>query len=134
MVASRRDRRGAPDIDATPASGILSPPMIAAVRRKPRPIDPAELDGRDSGAPATRSTGELRDLTGELLARHIATRDRYEQRFRDLVGGGIAAKEFAPADVALIAAGILSIGLGVGRWYRPGGRLTTDEIAAEYTR
>jgi AcrR family transcriptional regulator len=231
MVASRRGRRGAPDVDATPASGILSPPMIAAVRRKPRPIDPAELDGNDSGAPPTRgdliraaarrhfaehgydaasmreiaadagitiatlyfhcatkeqllfdvleramdrlslavtaalasagprwsdrlaaaikvhvefcargdygatiSTSELRGLTGELRERHIATRDRYEQLFRDLVAGGIDAREFAPADVALIAAGILSIGLGVGRWFRSGGRLTTDQIAAEYTR
>ena len=83
---------------------------------------------------ATISTSELRGLTGELRERHIATRDRYEQQFRDLIAGGIDAKEFAPADVALIAAGILSIGLGVGRWYRPDGRLTTDEIAAEYTR
>jgi TetR/AcrR family transcriptional regulator, cholesterol catabolism regulator len=205
--------------------------MIAAVRRKPRPIDPAELDGNDSEAPPTRgdliraaarrhfaehgydaasmreiaadagitiatlyfhcatkeqllfdvleramdrlslavtaalasagprwsdrlaaairvhiefcargdygatiSTSELRGLTGELRERHIATRDRYEQLFRDLVAGGIDAREFAPADVALIAAGILSIGLGVGRWFRPGARLTTDQIAAEYTR
>jgi AcrR family transcriptional regulator len=231
MVAYRRGRRGAPETDATPASGIPFPPVIAAVRRKPRPIDPTELGGSDSGAPATRadliraaarrhfaehgydaasmreiaadagitiatlyfhcatkeqllfdvldramdrltaavnaalasagprwsdrlasairvhvefcargdygatiSTSELRGLTGELRERHIATRDCYEQQFRDLVAGGIAAQEFAPADVALIAAGILSIGLGVGRWYRPGGRLPTDEIAAEYTR
>ena len=83
---------------------------------------------------ATISTSELRGLTGALRERHIATRDRYEQQFRDLVAGGIAAQEFATADVALIAAGILSIGLGVGRWYRPGGRSTTDEIATEYTR
>jgi AcrR family transcriptional regulator len=83
---------------------------------------------------ATISTSELRGLTGEMRARHIATRDQYEQQFRDLITGGIAAGEFVRTDVALVAAGILSIGLGVGRWYRPDGRLTAAKIAAEYTR
>jgi AcrR family transcriptional regulator len=83
---------------------------------------------------ATISTSELRGLTGAMRERHVATRDRYEQGFRELIAGGIAAGEFVGSDVALIAAGILSIGLGVGRWYRPGGRLTTAEIAAAYTR
>jgi AcrR family transcriptional regulator len=86
----------------------------------------------DSGA--TISTSELRGLTGELREHHIATRDRYEQHFRDLIAGGVSAGEFAATDVAVVAAGILSLGLGVGRWYRPGGRLTPADIAAEYTR
>jgi AcrR family transcriptional regulator len=83
---------------------------------------------------ANISTGELRGLTGELRARHLATRDAYERKFRDLLEGGIAAGEFAPVDVPVITAGILGIGLSVGRWYRPDGRLTQDEIADEYIR
>jgi AcrR family transcriptional regulator len=83
-------------------------------------------------AGASISTSELRGLTGELRARHQATRDTYERRFRDLLEGGIEAGEFAQVDVPVITAGILGIGLSVGRWYRPGGRLTPDDIADEY--
>jgi AcrR family transcriptional regulator len=87
---------------------------------------------RDHGA--SISTSELRGLTGQLRERHIATRDRLEQRFRAIVSGGIAAHEFQPVDVPLLVAGILGIGLSVGRWYRPGGRLSLTELVAEYTR
>jgi AcrR family transcriptional regulator len=83
---------------------------------------------------ANISSSELRGLTGELLRRHVATRDAYERKFRDLLKQGIAAGEFAPVDVPVIVAGILGIGLAVGRWYRPGGRLTPDDIANEYIR
>jgi AcrR family transcriptional regulator len=85
-------------------------------------------------AGANISTSELRGLTGELRERHLATRDAYERKFRDLLRGGIAAGAFAPVDVPVITAGILGIGLAVGRWYRPGGRLSSDEIAEEYVR
>lgn len=85
-------------------------------------------------AGANISTSELRGLTGDLRARHLATRDTYERKFRDLLRAGIAAGEFAPVDVPVITAGILGIGLAVGRWYRPNGRLTPDDIADEYIR
>jgi AcrR family transcriptional regulator len=83
---------------------------------------------------ASISTAELRGLTGDLRERHQATRDAYEQRFRGLLTDGIEAGVFAQVDVPVIVAGILGIGLSVGRWYRPGGRLTPDEIADEYIR
>jgi len=83
---------------------------------------------------ASISTAELRGLTGELRKRHQATRDGYERRFRDLLKDGVSAGVFAPVDVPVIVAGILGIGLSVGRWYRPGGRLTPDQIADEYIR
>lgn len=85
-------------------------------------------------AGASISTTELRGLTGELRERHQATRDAYERRFRGLVTDGIDAGVFAQIDVPVIVAGILGIGLSVGRWYRPGGRLTPDQIADEYIR
>jgi AcrR family transcriptional regulator len=83
---------------------------------------------------ASISTTELRGLTGELRQRHLATRDAYERKFRDLLKGGMGAGVFASVDVPVITAGILGIGLSVGRWYRPGGRLSPDEIADEYIR
>lgn len=83
---------------------------------------------------ANISTSELRGLTGELRQRHQATRDAYEHKFRDLLKAGISAGVFAPVDVPVIVAGVLGVGLSVGRWYRPGGRLSPDEIADEYIR
>jgi AcrR family transcriptional regulator len=83
---------------------------------------------------ANISTSELRALTGDLRSRHMATRDAYERKFRDLLEQGIAAGEFAPVDVPVVTAGILGIGLSVGRWYRAGGRLTPDDVADEYIR
>src|SRR5215472_5430582 len=83
---------------------------------------------------ANISTSELRGLTGDLRRQHIATRDAYERRFRELLKQGVAAGEFAHNDVPVIVAGILGIGMGVGRWYRPGGRLSPDDIADEYIR
>jgi AcrR family transcriptional regulator len=83
---------------------------------------------------ANISSSELRGLTGEFRTRHLATRDAYERKLRDLVKHGIAAGEFAPVDVPVITAGILGIGLSVGRWYRPGGRLSPDDVADEYIR
>ena len=83
---------------------------------------------------ATISTSELRGLTGELREQHVATRDAYEQQFRALLQGGVEAGEFVETDVPVVTAGILSMGLGVGRWYRGDGRLTPKQIAAHYTR
>jgi len=83
---------------------------------------------------ASISTAELRGLTGDLRERHLATRDGYERKFRELLKGGIDAGVFASVDVPVITAGILGIGLSVGRWYRTGGRLNPDDIADEYIR
>ena len=81
---------------------------------------------------AAISTSELRGLTGELRERHLATRDAYEHHLRDLLQCGIAAREFEPVDVPVIVAGIIGMGLAVGRWYRPHGRLTAAQVAEEY--
>lgn len=41
-------------------------------------------------------------------ARHLATGDAYERKFRDLLKQGIEVGEFAPLDVPVITAGILA--------------------------
>jgi|SRR5579864_4468374 len=83
---------------------------------------------------ASISSAELRGLTGELRQRHVASRDAYERKFRALLKAGIGAGAFAPIDVPVITAAILGIGLSVGRWYRPGRRLSPDDIADDYIR
>jgi AcrR family transcriptional regulator len=83
---------------------------------------------------AAISTSELRGLTGELLARHLVTRDAYERHVREIVRGGIGAGEFTPVDVPVVTAGIIGVCLTVARWYRADGRLTPDQIAHEYVQ
>jgi AcrR family transcriptional regulator len=75
--------------------------------------------------------GELQSMRPELRDRYLERRDEYEQLFRDLITGGIAAGEFANVDVTVAAAGILGLGNTVAHWYRPG-RLSPDEIATQY--
>jgi AcrR family transcriptional regulator len=129
-------------LDAALAELVLSRASVAALAKIP--VDWSsrlttairfhiEYVTRDE-AGASISTSELHGLTGELRERHLATRDAYERKFRGLLEGGIAAGEFAAVDVPVVTAGILGIGLSVGRWYRPGGRLTPEQIAAEYVR
>ena len=59
-------------------------------------------------------------------------RDAYEREFRELLEGGIAAGEFRPVDPKLTAFAIIGIGHTVGRWYRPDGPLSPEQIAAQY--
>lgn len=83
---------------------------------------------------AAINTTELRALSGAFREQLMAARDTFERRFRDLVAGGIAAGEFAPADVPVLTAGLIGIGFSVGRWFRPGGRLSAEQVADEYVR
>jgi AcrR family transcriptional regulator len=115
------------DLALAKADDDAAPRLAAAIRFHIQYVT------RDEEGASISST-ELRGLTGELRARHQATRDRYERTFRELLLSGIDAGAFAPVDVPVITAGILGIGLTVGRWYQPGGRLTPDEIADEYIR
>ena len=45
---------------------------------------------------ANIGTSQLRRLTGDFRARHLATLDAHERKFRDLLKQGIELGEFAP--------------------------------------
>jgi TetR/AcrR family transcriptional regulator, cholesterol catabolism regulator len=75
---------------------------------------------------------DMDNLSPEHRARYIALRDDYERQFVDLLRWGIASGEFRPVDPKLTAFAIIGVGLTVGRWYRPEGRLAPEEIAAQY--
>lgn len=51
---------------------------------------------------------------------------------RGLVERGVAAGDFTVADPYATVAALLSLGIDVARWYRPGGRWTPDELADLY--
>jgi AcrR family transcriptional regulator len=74
---------------------------------------------------------EARFLPPDRWREVVAMRDRYEAVFRRVLEEGAATGEFSGvADPALASIFVLSILNALGRWYRPGGRLEADEIAA----
>lgn len=76
------------------------------------------------------------DETGAVDAEIIAARDaffaqrdRFEGLFRQVVQEGIDRGMFRPVDVGIFVKLLLGAQNWVGVWFRPGGRLTGDEIA-----
>lgn len=82
--------------------------------------------------PTTINRVDMQRLTPEHREAYMTMRDAYEQEFRSLIGGGIAAGELRPVDPKLTAFAILGIGHAVGRWYRPDGSMTPEQIAEQY--
>ncbi len=72
---------------------------------------------------------EVRALTGDYLTEILARRREYEQRWIAILQDGIAAGVFSRADPRLTMYGMLAIGQGVSRWYRPDGPHDAEEIA-----
>jgi AcrR family transcriptional regulator len=72
---------------------------------------------------------EVRSLTGEYLAEILTRRREYEQCWITIIEDGIAAGLFRATDPRLAMYGMLAIGQGVSRWYRPDGPYDADKIA-----
>lgn len=75
---------------------------------------------------------EHRSLEPILQARHIPRRDRFERLWRDLIIEGQQAGLFYCDDPALATRSILGTLNWTITWYRPGGYLSTAEIAESY--
>ena len=85
----------------------------------------------ENGDEATTFLNEARFLPADARREVLLLRDRYEGAFRRLLAEGAAAGEFTGiADIAMASTFILSVLNALVRWYRPDGRLDTDEIAA----
>ena len=84
---------------------------------------------------ATRSSeaaiadSELDSLEGPLRSEVVSGRDAYEQILRRVLADGQDRATFGDEDPGLLAKAILTMGTGVAHWYRPGGRLSVEEIA-----
>ena len=76
--------------------------------------------GRDNGN--IEEYIERRDL-------FFQQRDYFEKMFRETIKSGIASGEFRQVDAAIVAKSMLGAQNWVGVWYKPGGRLSGDEIA-----
>jgi AcrR family transcriptional regulator len=75
---------------------------------------------------------ELRSLTGPHLRDALRTRDHYESLVLGVLEEGAGSGLFDVLDLKLTAYSIISQCTNVGIWFRPGGRLSLDEVAAVY--
>ena len=75
---------------------------------------------------------ELLNLDSRSLARVIDLRKEIEAAFLDPIRVGQASKEFRTAHDKTTATCMMSMGIDVARWYRAGGRMTSNELANEY--
>lgn len=72
--------------------------------------------------------GDFSPLHGPELDEFIAQRDRYEHAIQEIVVRGQQAGVFDVADPKLAVAAALGAANEVDRWYRPGGRLSAEEV------
>jgi TetR/AcrR family transcriptional regulator, cholesterol catabolism regulator len=79
-------------------------------------------------------TRELNRLKGERRQRIMAQRDQYEEVIQNVLTQGIKEKSIRPCNVKLVSYGVISLLNGVAFWYRPGGRLSIERIAEEYSQ
>ncbi len=78
------------------------------------------------------ASSELRGLCNRNYLQIVAMRDEYEEIFQELIAAGTRQGVFAPCDVKILSYAILTLCTAGAFWFKPGGRLTVDEIAAIY--
>ncbi len=77
---------------------------------------------------------ELRSLDPANYTVIVGMRRAYERRLIAILERGRAEGRFTVEDAAVAAYGILAMLTGVCTWFRPSGRLTAQQVAAQYTR
>lgn len=73
---------------------------------------------------------EWRHLSEPHHAEFLALRDRYEKHFREIIKAGISTGEFKVPDEKFAVLTILSALNWIHTWYKPGGKMNAEEIAA----
>jgi AcrR family transcriptional regulator len=68
-------------------------------------------------------------LSAASLARVVELRDPYEAVFRDTLRRGMSDGTFRTCDVPVVTEGALGVVANMYEWYRPGGRLSADQVA-----
>lgn len=80
------------------------------------------------------ANSELRALEGANRTRILALRRRYEGRLIAQLEQGVAAGVVAAEDAQVTAFAMIAALTGVCVWYKPGGRLSKQELVAIHTR
>jgi TetR/AcrR family transcriptional regulator, cholesterol catabolism regulator len=75
---------------------------------------------------------DLESLTLAQRRKYVALRDRFEQGVRALIKAGIARGEFRRLDSRIVGFALLGAINWIPKWYRPGGELSSQEIAEQF--
>jgi len=75
---------------------------------------------------------ELRNLTPENFARVEALRRQYEDRLEQILRDGVDEGVFAVGDTKIATLAIIAMLTGVTTWFREGGRLSLEQVTAQY--
>lgn len=75
---------------------------------------------------------EIRSLDAEARADHIAKRDRQQRLVETIVEEGVAAGAFTTGHPRDASRAVVTMCTSVSDWYRPGGALSSSELAARY--
>lgn len=75
---------------------------------------------------------ELRNLTPDNFARIEAMRGAYEDRLEAILRAGVADGSFEVADTKIATLAVIAMLTGVSTWFRSGGRLSLQDVEAEY--
>ena len=135
-VASKEDvlwaivRRAADRFQA--AVGPIAEEASPAPERLGRMVHAHARVVTDDLGNATVFLHEWRFLGDRRRAEIAERRDAYEALFRRVIADGRATGAFRTDDPKLAATLILSALNGIAGWYRPGGPLTADDVAAHY--
>jgi AcrR family transcriptional regulator len=76
------------------------------------------------------ATMELRSLSENPRGQVLTLRKAYERELIAILEAGMAEGQFALTDAAVSAYAVIGMLTSVCQWYRPGGRLKSDEIIA----
>jgi AcrR family transcriptional regulator len=75
---------------------------------------------------------ELRNLEPDNFARIEGLRRSYEDRLEEILRKGLAEDAFSVADTKIATLAIIAMLTGVNTWFRAGGRLSIEEVTAQY--
>ncbi|MDZ5697805.1 TetR/AcrR family transcriptional regulator [Chelativorans sp. M5D2P16] len=78
------------------------------------------------------SNMELRSLSPERLTHVLRLRNAYEKELRQILRDGVEAGRFRIDDTALTAMAIVQMITGVVVWFRPGERLSVEQVTDTY--
>jgi AcrR family transcriptional regulator len=83
-------------------------------------------------AEALIGASELRSLEAGGRKLIVALRDEQEGLFRGVIERGVELGEFATPYPREAARAVINMGRSVATWYRPGGGVTSDQMAERY--
>lgn len=75
---------------------------------------------------------ELRNLTPENFETIEGMRRAYEDQLEAILRAGVAEGTFAVADTKIVTLAVIAMLTGVNTWFREEGRLSLDEVVAQY--